>query len=405
MAVASVPVPRAYTPLGRFQEQTRSWGLFVCLTAFTLTTLDGGDIAPRFIGAVFLVLSAWLLVSERPAKLLRFPLLCLLCLPAYGVIQTLWFPQHIAYLGWSASLFWFTAAMLAIGGALVAQDPRRAAQFRLGFVWFGSAICLLELLQQASRTNRYFWIVPSKFSAVYGSFAYWNNFAEFVEILLPITLWSGVMHRRPDLRFLLLAAVQIGAVSASGSRAGAALVIIELVVVLLLAFLRNRNRAFLYAAASTIVLTGLFISAAGVSEVMHKLHQKDQLNVRRDLNASSLDMIREHPLTGWGLDTYVPVYRMFARFDNGSYVNRAHNDWLQWTAEGGLLFSGLMLAVFIWSIRPALRSIWAIGLLAVCVHALVDYPFARFGVCGWYFALLGMLAGGPRRRRPATVSS
>jgi hypothetical protein len=51
-----------------------------------------------------------------------------------------------------------------------------------------------------------------------------------------------------------------------------------------------------------------------------------------------------------------------------------------------------MLAVFFWSFRPAIRSIWGLGVIAVGLHALVDYPFTRFGVCGWYFALLGMLA-------------
>ncbi len=103
-------------------------------------------------------------------------------------------------------------------------------------------------------------------------------------------------------------------------------------------------------------------------------------------------MIRERPWTGWGVGTYVPVYRMFARYDDGTYVNRAHNDWLEWTAEGGVFYSGLMLVVFLWRVGPAIRSGWGIGVLALFLHATVDYPFARFGVCAWCFALLGMLA-------------
>jgi hypothetical protein len=83
---------------------------------------------------------------------------------------------------------------------------------------------------------------------------------------------------------------------------------------------------------------------------------------------------------------------MFARYDDGTYVNRAHNDWLEWAAEGGVFFAGAMIVVIGWSIRPAIRSGWAIGLIAVCIHGLVDYPFARLGVCGWYFCLIGMLA-------------
>jgi O-antigen ligase len=118
-------------------------------------------------------------------------------------------------------------------------------------------------------------------------------------------------------------------------------------------------------------------------------------------------MIAQRPLTGWGLNSYVPVYPRFARYDAGTVVNRAHNDWLQWTAEGGVLFTGTMLLVVLWSVRPALQSVWGIGLLAVCLHAAVDYPFARLGVCGWYFALIGMLAvwrpmEGPRQRAGAS---
>jgi O-antigen ligase len=106
-------------------------------------------------------------------------------------------------------------------------------------------------------------------------------------------------------------------------------------------------------------------------------------------------MLAERPLTGWGLDTYVSVYRAFALYDDGTYVNRAHNDWLQFAVEGGIPFAALMAAIFIWSIRPVLRSGWGIGLIAICLHAVVDYPFARLGVCGWYFALVSMLTYQP----------
>ena len=190
---------------------------------------------------------------------------------------------------------------------------------------------------------------------------------------------------------MLFRSLQIAAVVASGSRAGTALVFLELVVVLLLAYLRNRKRSFLIAAGSVVALSALLVFAAGYDTLMQKLQQKDQLQVRRDVNRSSLQMIYARPLTGWGLNTYVPVYRMFAHYDDGSYVNRAHNDWLQFAVEGGIPFACVMLLVFFWSLRPAIRSVWGLGVVAVGLHALVDYPFARFGVCGWYFALLGML--------------
>jgi O-antigen ligase len=316
--------------------------------------------------------------------------------------------KKIVYNGWTGVLFWFTAAAICLVSSQLFHDRRIAAQFRLLFVVFGSALCVLDLLEQASHTNKYFGIVQSRYATVNGTFAYWNNFAQFVELVLPITLWLGVARGRPSGPFLILSGLQIGAVIASGSRAGSALVIVEFVAVMVIAYFRNRNRALLYAVGSALLLILMFSYAAGVAVLRDKLQQRDQVAVRRDVNLSSLAMIRERPLSGWGLGTYVPVYRAFARQDDGTYVNQAHNDWLEWTAEGGVLFSALMAVVFVWSIKPAIRSVWGIGVIALCLHAAVDYPFARFGVCGWYFALLGMLAAtyasGQRQHRTTNRS-
>jgi O-antigen ligase len=318
----------------------------------------------------------------------------------WGLAQTLFSPQKIVANGWSGVLFWFTAALITLVATQLFQSLRAAAQFRRWFMFFAGAVCLLDLLEQSSHTSLYYWTIPSKFHAVFGPFAYWNNFAQFVELALPITLWSGLSKRHSSpVPYLLLGAIQIGAVVASGSRAGAVLVLAELLIVVFLAYVRRRDRRLLLGAALAFGLSFIFIYAAGFDVLIKKLQQNDQLAVRRSINQSSLEMIRERPLLGWGLETYVPVYRMFAHYDDGTYVNRAHNDWLQWAAEGGVPFSVFMLVLFGWSIRPAVASVWGVGLIAICLHAIVDYPFARLGVCGWYFALVPMLAGEIAERR------
>ncbi len=375
-------------------------GLFGILCAFTLTTWDGDELAPGILsGLLFLLTAAFLSWPAHRKINWGPPAICLLLATGYGIVQTLFFPQKILSYGWSGVLFWFAAATLVFVSTEIFRVPRLASDFRFFFIVFGTAVCLLDLLQQASQTNKYFWLIPSRYHSISGPFAYWNNFAQFVELLLPVTLWRGLSARKPGIQYLLCAAIQIGAVVASGSRAGAILVVLELLVLIVLAYGRNRNRTLLFGAALAVGLTVIFVYAAGFETVIAKLQQSDQLTVRRNIDKSSLAMIKARPLTGWGLDTYVPVYRMFALYDDGTYVNRAHNDWLQWAAEGGLLFFAIMLAMVVWSIRPAIHSGWGIGLIAICIHALVDYPFARLGVCGWYFALLGMLAAARLNRR------
>jgi len=394
MAVADLDIGVGPTLTARAQERIAAWALLGLLCAFTLTTFDGGEIAPRIISAALLLLAAaYFIIPPGPLKFRpTFPATCLFAMALWGALQTLFSLFKILTNGWSGTLFWFTAAVIALVAASVFHRADVAEKFRRAFIHFASFICVLDLMEQASHANKYFWFVASRYSAVFGTFAYWNNFAQFVELALPITLWQGLSRERPEIRYLLLSALQICAVVASGSRAGSLLVLLELLAVVTLCYLRFRNRNFLLGAAAAVLLTVAFVYAAGFSAVVSKLQESDQLAVRRDINRSSLAMLAEHPIAGWGLDTYVPVYRMFALYDDGTYVNRAHNDWLQFAVEGGLPFAALMAAVFIWSVRPAVRSVWGIGVIAIGLHALVDYPFARFGVCGWYFALVGMLS-------------
>lgn len=382
------------TLAARAHQRVGAWGLFSVLCIYTLTTFDGGEIAPRIISAILLLACAlYFLVPPAQSKLkLTVPAVCLLAMTAWGILQTLLFPHKLVANGWSGVLFWFTAAMIALAASSVFQNSSAAASFRIALSYFASFICVLDLLEQATHAKKYFWFIPSNYESVFGTFAYWNNFAQFVELALPVTLWLGLSKARPDLPYLLLSALQIGSVVASGSRAGSLLVVLELAAVVTLLYFRNRNRTFLLSAAVAVALTIAFIYIAGFSTVVSKLHDNDQLAVRRNINRSSMAMLAEHPLTGWGLETYVPVYRMFALYDDGTYVNRAHNDWMQFAVEGGLPFAGLMVAVFVWSLLPAARSVWGLGVVAVAMHAIVDYPFARLGVCGWYFALVAMLA-------------
>jgi O-antigen ligase len=103
-------------------------------------------------------------------------------------------------------------------------------------------------------------------------------------------------------------------------------------------------------------------------------------------------MIAARPWIGWGLGCWPAAYPAFATFDPGAIVNQAHCDWLQWAAEGGVPVGLAMLCLALWSIRPAIRSIWGIGVIAVLIHASFDYPFSRPAIGAWPVLILSMAA-------------
>jgi O-antigen ligase len=194
--------------------------------------------------------------------------------------------------------------------------------------------------------------------------------------------------------YSVIGALLLASVVAGGSRAGTILCLAEVFAIPLIALgqgIISRKAAgrVLLASVSTLVVLG---AVAGWEVIWKRLQEPNPYAVRKDFLLSSLEMVRNRPLTGFGLGTWSEVYPGFARFDDGLFANQAHNDWIQWAAEGGIPFLMLMAGVVAGAIRPAFRSLWGVGLLAVFVHCFVDYPMQqRPALAAFFFALLGIV--------------
>jgi O-antigen ligase len=186
---------------------------------------------------------------------------------------------------------------------------------------------------------------------------------------------------------------------ASASRAGVLLGSLEIVAALAIG-----RRIALKTTAAVAALVLLFTLVVGVDALRKRLDEADPFAGRREMYLSSLHMIRDRPWTGFGLGAWPTAYPRYALYDDGSFVNQAHNDWAQWTVEGGIPFLALLLLLLLPTVPAAFGSIWGIGIVSMLAHALVDYPFQQRPALGaWCFALFGVLAAGERMRNRALV--
>ncbi len=227
-----------------------------------------------------------------------------------------------------------------------------------------------------------------------GPFVYRNQYAAFVEAVLPFAILNGILDRTRSALYLAISAMLFASVIAAGSRTGTLLCLAEIVAVPAAAYLRKliSGRALARAAGASLAAIVLFTAIVGWETIWRRFQEPNPFWIRAELVRSSLAMIGDRPLAGFGLGAWADAYPAYARFDDGHYVNQAHNDWIQWAVEGGLPFFAILVAIAALTIRPALRSLWGIGMLAVFAHCLVDYPMQqRPALAAFFFAMIGLV--------------
>jgi O-antigen ligase len=357
-----------------------------------------------FQTAVFLLGIAWAaLLFFRPFPLrASFPLVPLAGAVLWGLLQLLLRTTVYRFETWNAVL-WSTAFVLFFLSLQVFSDARTRHAFLLALLYFGFILSIVSVIQLFTSEGKVFWLFPSGYTEmVLGPFVYHNDYAAFVELLLPLAVFHALRDWRRAWLYALMAAFLFASVIASASRAGSAMVTIELAVILALAVTRRfvSGRRLGIVLAKIAIFAFLLTGVVGWRVLWQRLQQPDPFVYRREMLISALTMARERPWFGFGLGTFQTAYPAYALFDIGLIVNHAHNDWAEWLAEGGIPFLAMLVSVAAWSVRPAIHSLWGIGLVSVFVHALVDYPMQRMGLAAWIFVLLGALVAshGPGKK-------
>jgi hypothetical protein len=307
---------------------------------------------------------------------------------------------------WAANAAYFFVAVHIFTSA-------RLRQRFIGFmIVFGSLLAVISTVQYYTSGSQIFWLfqnsVSADLGAIMGPFLNRNHFAAFMEIVLPMAMYRALLDRHYGSLYAVATGVMYASVIASASRAGGALATAELVAVSVLLWRRDSITMRIAAppvGALALSIVGLVLSV-GYQNLWSRLSQNDPYAGRREFLLSSLAMTKDHLWSGVGLGTWATVYPAYARFDDGTFANQAHNDWAQWLAEGGIPMLLLMAVIAGWAAPRAVRSVWGIGAIAILVHSAVDYPLQRTVMAATFFVLLGALANiDQRETTPARANS
>jgi hypothetical protein len=326
-----------------------------------------------------------------------YPAVPLLFAVIWGIVQLAFHITAYRFATQTATVRFATFLAVFLAAVCLFQDSHARRWFRSAMLWFAFIVSIWATLQTFTSEGRVFWIFPTGYTEyVMGPIVYHNHWAAFVEVVLPFALYEAFRRPSNSLLYAGMAAALYASVIASASRAGTVLTTAEIVVVALLMAGGGlvTGRAIGAALLRMVILFAVFTAITGWTRVWERLHLPDAMQGRREFNISSLHLIADHPLAGTGLGTWPIVYPRYAVTDIGAFANQAHDDWLQFTAEGGIPFGLVLFTLFLWSIRPAFRTIWGLGVISVFLHAAVDYPFSRPALGSWPMLVIAMLAAG-----------
>ncbi len=266
-----------------------------------------------------------------------------------------------------------------------------------------------------------------------GTFVNKNHFAGFLAAALPcgLALAITIGRRRREARGLrerlldsfgaegsrtllagLLVAVGFAGLLLSFSRAGIAAGLVALVLTSLAAGrrgLRTRLAVILVLAA----LAAMPLLQIGADRLLASYGRAGEeiadAGGRGTVWRDTVSMFAAYPVVGSGFGTFSAAYPMFRSASVRYYYDHAHNDPLQFLAEGGVVGAALLVllllplwkrAVFLLTGEGgALAAGFAAGLVAMALHALVDFNFHIPSNAATGAILSGMVLGIPWKER------
>jgi O-antigen ligase len=289
------------------------------------------------------------------------------------------------------SLQWTSLAATLLSSGIIIGHLSNPMRFVKVIGMVGVVLAAFAVLQFYTSEGRILWLWPSGDPRVFGTFHNRNNFASFVCLILPVTLWFALDRRGISGIWTAAAVVIAAGVVTSGSRAGMALMLLEVAGFVIYGLSMDRENGTTLRVLAVCGCIAAGAAVMGWDAFALKLQDSDPLRHRREMALSAIAMAQTRPLLGFGLGAFSAAYPAYATFDTGLFVNYAHNDWLEFAAEGGLGLVVLIAGAALWISRFVLRHPWALGIPIVCLHAMVDYPLQRIGVSAWLVTLAGAL--------------
>ncbi len=337
-----------------------------------------------------------------------------------------WLPLSLSPFATKASAL---ALIPALAGYFAILTLRQGDYWKISLVIVACAVVGLVLgLAQKSlgpASGLYFY-GDTTTNIASGTFANRNFFAAqlFTSIPFLAAIATTLSHSRrlhPSLvlvfAFIYMALLVVG-LGTTGSRGGIILAFVSVLLSVLYVYRHpvsskhgGNSRWKIYAVLTCFVL----IVQVGMLGITRLAKTDPVQDYRTDIYAVTLTAIKTYFPVGSGFGTFVPVYQQFEtpRIIIASYINHAHNDWLEIVLEGGapalallLVFVVLYLSLIVSASRMAFsvpQHVYyraaGVTVFLLLMHSIVDFGLRTPALLSLFSVCCGILVNSQARGR------
>jgi O-antigen ligase len=309
-------------------------------------------------------------------------------------------------------------------GILVGIQRRKSTLIILwSFVISGVTMSFVAILQKLSGTDKILWVFDVTNANPWGTFAYRNQGAAFLILVFLITGLLYFLYKKrasiklkqggPHLLLLLCTFLLTGSIWLSLSRGGIILSLLLFFAFLGFVFFKirreyinhNWRKLFLLSTVIGATLSLFVLNLSDWKEVEKRWNHLQRVVLNLDdydrvlSSKATWEMSQERLVYGWGAGSFryiFPIFQMeyeqlshFYDHRNKPYgrkiYNYAHNDWIQFLAEYGIV--GIVVMIFlVFCLMSYLGIISKVSLSAACLllvgvslifaHNFIDFIFS-----------------------------
>lgn len=261
-----------------------------------------------------------------------------------------------------------------------------------------------------------------------GTFVYKNHYANFLMLCLSIgvgylvstLLTHNVKARKAKLRHFLntllngkavvriALAIMVIALVMSRSRMGntaffAAMTAIGLLALILV---KKRSKGLTLLIVSMFIIDMFIVSAwFGLDKVKERLENTALVEETRDeVVRDSIPLLKDYIYTGSGLGSFYSIYPKYQSEEVKGFYDHAHNDYLQFAVEAGIIASALLLILPAYCLITALQAMRTrrnnlmqglsfgclMAIVGMFIHISVDFPLQAPANTGLFVIILAL---------------